>query len=743
MAQGWSLVSQGTVDHFHQCHTGTLPTGQSMPPSTWVGYEDTLYGSAYAGLIVYENSGGGVVDYREYMQIQLSSPLVAGQTYTIGFRYALAEESQYASDGLGMLLSNGALNYPGTQTVIPGSPQLEASTVLTDTNWTLMSGTFVATGGEDHLVIGCWMNDGAMTTVPTGFGTWQYAYYFVDNVFVTSNPCDATISTQQTDYCANATAFNLQAMPGGIWSGTGITDTLTGLFDPGVAGPGVHEIIYAIGGSCNTMDTVYLTVHANDSAGLNYPNPTYCINDPDPSPIQTGTPGGNYTISAGGSINSTTGVVDLSASGAGTYTVTYSTQGFCPASATATVTVTGVPSPSILQVGPFCVSAPAITLNAASPGGTWSGNGITDGIAGTFDPGVASIGNHTITYTVGVGNCQASDSIVIVINAEDTANFFYSTSGYCVLDANPSPTIVSTPGGSFTIDNGGSIDPSTGSIDLAGSGAGNFVVTYTTSGPCPDTDTAHITIAPASDASILSSGPFCVSEPIVVLTATTQGGSWSGPGIIDNLTGEFDPGAAGTGNHIITYTISGLCSDSDTITITVTPSDVASFAYSSNVFGLTSPDPTPTVTGSTGGTFSIDNGGLIDPNTGEIDIAGSGLGTFLVTYTTNGPCPVSVTIEIQIMEHLDPEITVPNVFTPNNDGMNDHFVVPTQNVSEIHVSIFNRWGTLIFEWDGVDGYWDGTNSTREVPEGTYFYVINAVDLFDETHSRKGHFTLIR
>ena len=94
----------------------------------------------------------------------------------------------------------------------------------------------------------------------------------------------------------------------------------------------------------------------------------------------------------------------------GTYTVTIRENG-CSSTSTVDVNVTPVQNPDISDDpnDPFCETDDEVTLTAASAGGTWTGNGITDGTAGTFDPTTAGPGIHTITYTID-GQCPATDT---------------------------------------------------------------------------------------------------------------------------------------------------------------------------------------------------------------------------------------------------------------------------------------------------------------------------------------------
>ena len=460
-----------------------------------------------------------------------------------------------------------------------------------------------------------------------------------------STTCDATI-TAAGPFCVNAAAVNLTAAEtGGTWSGTGITNTTNGTFNPATAGAGSHTITYTLG--CGDVDTETIVVNALDNAGFSYSSGSYCLTDANPTPTITGLAGGTFTINNSGVINASSGVINLTGSGVGSFIVTYTTTGTCPNSATFNITITSSTNATITQAGPFCSNAAAVNLSAVSPGGNWTGTGITDGALGTFNPTTAGTGSHVITYTIS-GSCGSVDTMTIVVNAATDASFTYPSGSYCLSDPNPTPTITGTTGGTFTINSTGVINASTGVINLTGSGLGSYIVTYTTSGTCPDTNTFNITITNITNATITQAGPFCLNATAVNLTAVSPGGNWTGTGITNATLGTFNPTTAGVGSHVITYTISGSCGSVDTMTIVVNATDNAAFTYSSNTFCLTDPNPSPTITGLAGGTFTINNGGVINSSTGVINLTSSGAGAFTVTYTTNGSCPNTQTFNLNI-----------------------------------------------------------------------------------------------
>lgn len=85
------------------------------------------------------------------------------------------------------------------------------------------------------------------------------------------------------------------------------------------------------------------------------------------------------------------------------------------------------------------------------------------------------------------------------------------------------------------------------------------------------------------------------------------------------------------------------------------------------------------------------------------------------------------------------ELTIPNVFTPNNDGINDYFEILNLEHYQAQMVIFNRWGRKVFEHsDYYNNWWDG----RDAPAGTYFYVLTYTR-GDVRRTAEGVITIVR
>ena len=73
------------------------------------------------------------------------------------------------------------------------------------------------------------------------------------------------------------------------------------------------------------------------------------------------------------------------------------------------------------------------------------------------------------------------------------------------------------------------------------------------------------------------------------------------------------------------------------------------------------------------------------------------------------------------------DFTVPNVFTPNNDGVNDDFVIKITHADSYSITIYDRWGKEVYTSTNPNEYWNSTilSTNYLVPDGVYYYIIKA------------------
>lgn len=89
-------------------------------------------------------------------------------------------------------------------------------------------------------------------------------------------------------------------------------------------------------------------------------------------------------------------------------------------------------------------------------------------------------------------------------------------------------------------------------------------------------------------------------------------------------------------------------------------------------------------------------------------------------------------------------ISLPNIFTPNDDGINDIFKPIARGMSSMKVWVYNRYGVLMYSWETINGFWDGhTTSGEACMNGVYFYMVEATGFDGKNYSLKSHLTLLR
>lgn len=427
---------------------------------------------------------------------------------------------------------------------------------------------------------------------------------------------------------------------------------------------------------------VVVTVNPLDNASFSYGAASYCQNGTDPTPTITGLAGGTFTSApAGLSINAATGLIDVSASTAGAYTVTYTTNGPCPNSSNVALTIAALDNASFnYSAGSYCVSAadPTPTITGLS-GGTFTSAPaglVISALTGLIDVSASTPGAYTVTYTT-AGACPNSSNVPLTITAVDNASFNYSAASYCVSGADPTPTITGVTGGGFTSAPAGlSINAATGTIDVSASTPGAYTVTYTTVGACANSSNVAVTITALDNASFsYGAASYCVTnaDPTPTITGVAGGTFTSAPAglVISAATGLIDVSASTPGAYTVTYTTVGTCSNSSNQAVTILATQNPAFTLTATCFGGTA-----TITGTPGGTFSFNpapgDGAIINAGTGAVTNGNIGT-TYFVQYTTPGPCPASLTQSVTAATTL----SYTAVITNENCGAGDGQIVLT------------------------------------------------------------------
>ncbi len=216
--QDWTVPpgSITTPDLFSTCYNGTIPTPPFQDvsvPLNFMGFANPKTGNNYMGALLRYGT------FREYIQVQLVSPLVSGQKYLCGFNVQRADSSEFQVDKVGMHISDIAEWQNTNQAMSNLTPQIENTTgIMYDSlNWLNVEDIFIASGGEQYITIGNFYTN-ANTLVDsieidavggTGWNICCRGYYLFDDVYIF--PYEENLQTEFPDQVCSGETVTLSA----------------------------------------------------------------------------------------------------------------------------------------------------------------------------------------------------------------------------------------------------------------------------------------------------------------------------------------------------------------------------------------------------------------------------------------------------------------------------------------------------------------------------------------------------
>ncbi|MCB0583440.1 MAG: immunoglobulin domain-containing protein, partial [Phaeodactylibacter sp.] len=433
------------------------------------------------------------------------------------------------------------------------------------------SATFTATGLDDEDRVVCILTSREVCTANNPAVS--------DEIVVEVHPLPQVALEPPEPLCADEPAFelNIATLPGGVYSGPGVSNNH---FDPAAAGPGMHDISYAYTDTltgCTSIEMTVIRVLEVVEAGISVSSSaeSYCAGDdillaatpshPGDSPTYQWTVNGE---AAGG--NSP----ELSLPGEpGAYEVacTLLSSAACALNNPAMSNVVSLEVHALPIIDPFgpesvCVNAGVLELDATPTGGIYEGPGVAGNL---FDPAVAGVGAHTISYAytdpqtgcTGTGNAD----IVVREAVEVGLQVIGETTNLCAGDGILLTGTAVHGGGNpvweWTLN--GEIVSTGPDLELFNHDAGDYELacTFTSSEQCttngPTVSFAvSFTVYPLPEVTLtLPDTVDSATGPVELTGGFPAGGIYDGPGVMeDSGVFIFDPVAAGGGFHSITYT---------------------------------------------------------------------------------------------------------------------------------------------------------------------------------------------
>lgn len=252
--------------------------------------------------------------------------------------------------------------------------------------------------------------------------------------------------------------------------------------------------------------------------------------------------------------------------------------------------------------------------------------------------------------------------------------------------------------------------------------SGKYFVSLTTTLGCSNIDSVEVSLNITPVANAGSDVAICEG------TSTTLKGSGGNTFNWSPAISVSDPGnaltvaaPADTTSYILTVS-NGICKGYDTVNVFVWKKPIANAGpdqkiYEGNATQLTG------LAGGTGVSFywspvnNINDNTILNPV-----VTPTSDNTYTLNVSSTRGCGTATD---DVFIRVYKKITIPNVFSPNGDGINDTWnILQLNTYPEARLSIFNRHGQKVYESIGYTSQWNGTFHGKPLPVGTYYYVIN-------------------
>ena len=136
------------------------------------------------------------------------------------------------------------------------------------------------------------------------------------------------------------------------------------------------------------------------------------------------------------------------------------------------------------------------------------------------------------------------------------------------------------------------------------------------------------------------------------------------------------------------------------------------------------------------------NGSIACPTCSITTVSPTLTTQYIVVASNSQYCKVQDTVTV-IVDINCGDFFIPNVFSPNGDGLNDVINVHGRCITTFNLQIFNRWGEKVFETSSLSESWDGTFRGQKMDTGVFIYKADGISIDGQEFKLKGNITLIR
>jgi gliding motility-associated-like protein len=309
-----------------------------------------------------------------------------------------------------------------------------------------------------------------------------------------------------------------------------------------------------------------------------------------------------------------------------------------------------------------------------------------------------------------VGTCSIPVSLNITIVGSITPTFPTIANSYCQNATAPALPPTSNEGIAGTW--------SPASINTSALGTTTYKFTPSPSGTCAIPVSLNITIATSVSPTFPTlTDSFCLNATAPALPPTS----------VEGINGTWSPSSINTasvGRTLYTFTAAGQCGISSQIAIVVNPPPALIMGPDLTIAAGDSTTLNISVTGNIVSyqwkpSIGLNNATIKDPVASP-----SSTTVYTLDITDDNNCETSGSLKITVLEGTS-KILVPNAFSPNDDGINDTWIITNLSAYPgASVDVFNRYGQPVFHSENYNKPWDGTFNGSPLPMGTYYYIID-------------------
>jgi gliding motility-associated-like protein len=512
---------------------------------------------------------------------------------------------------------------------------------------------------------------------------------------------------------------------------------------------------------------------------------TYSITGTATGATVTGLPTGVNGVYASGTVT-----ITGSPSVTGIFNYTVTTTGGCGVgTANGTISIASpatvnLTSASGTDAQTVCISTAITPITYGTTGATGANvTGLPTGVSGSYASGVVTISGtpttasgspftYTVTTTGGCGSPATTTGTITVTPAAAVALATGSASQtVCVNTAITPITYNVSNATSATVTGlptGVSGSYASGVVTISGTPtttAGSpFVYTVTTTGGCGvATANGTITVNGNATATLSSAAGTDAQEACVNTTALTPitynvtGATGATvTGLPTGVTGSYAGGVvtiSGTPTTAVgspfTYTLTttggcGVATANGSVTVNSLPiANITSVPLNDTTDGVTPITLTETAPASTysWSVVAPPSGTITTGSSTAIATATPAVTTiYRVDITDGNGCPGFAEQTVVV---IPTTCVVPNAFTPNGDAYDQLWVVNSGCFFSVDASVYNRWGSLVYHAENYQNDWDGTYQGKQLPDGTYYYVLTVHRLNGSSYTQTGNVTIMR